>query len=392
MVSRVAKNMKILFLRTDGQFAVNLRNLHILEHLRSRYTVDERVIPKEKLFNIRPLRLSHLLKPSNLKTIIEKLFIDEDLSIYREYAMNQFIENVDKVIQKESAEIALRVKDFDYMHASDIFTGYIACNVNRMIGVPYVFDLHDIYHEIFRAYNSHPEKIRLYDHMEKETVGAAKHIICVSGLARTHLSHLYGVPLEKISVVPNGTEDTGLTAAFYNPFRVVYAGNLHNIERVIDFIKTRELLPDENIEFYLMGDGEERERYLNYINENRLDVIYLGLKTWHKAMREYSKMQAGVVPGMDCLGRRACCPMKVMDYAVCGLPVIMPELYEFSKYIKKYDAGILTKGSSPQEFKDAIEELQDEDVWARKSKNAHRMALQEFLWKDVLKGLDALYG
>jgi len=385
------KNKKIFFLRVNGQFAVNLRNKNILSYLEDRHTVEEYQISQERLFAIPPISPSRIFTITNALSFMRKLCINSNHSLYEEYKMTQFIKNIKKIIQNESQVVSSIVTDFDCMHATDIFSGYIAYKASRMTGIPYVIDLHDICHEVFRAYNAHPRKIKLYDRMEYEIVNSAQHVICVSDLARMRLHHLYNVPLRKISVIPNGTEELGLTASFDKQFRVIFSGNFNNIEKVIDFIKAKELLTDNAVEFYLMGDGDQRESYLNYINRNHLDISYLGLKKWHDAMAVLSKMQAGVAPAMDHTGRKACSPMKVMDYAICGLPVIVSDYYSISDTIKKYDAGIVIEGSSPQGIKNAVTQLLDKDTWNEKSANAKKMALREFLWSKVLEPINSIY-
>jgi len=385
------KKKRILFLRVKGQFAVNLRNEHILDYLRARYIVEEYQIAQEELLNIAPPSLFRMFNFAVLISIMRKSFIDSKSSVYAEYKVNQFTKHVNKVIRNKSRIVSSIVTDFDCMHATDIFSGYIAYKVNRITGIPYVIDLHDIYHEVFRAYNAHPRKIKLYDRMEREIVNSAQHVICVSDLSRMRLHHLYNVPLREISVIPNGTEELGLCASFDKQFKVVFSGNFNNIEKVIDFIKAKELLTDNTVEFYLMGDGDERESYLNYINRNHLDISYLGLKKWHHAMVVLSKMQAGVAPAMDHTGRKACSPMKVMDYAICGLPVVVSDYYSISDTIRKYNAGIVIEGSSPQGIKKAIIQLLDKDTWNEKSKNSKKLALREFLWSKVLEPINSIY-
>lgn len=102
-------------------------------------------------------------------------------------------------------------------------------------------------------------------------------------------------------------------------------------------------------------------------------------------------MQVGVVTSSVDMVRKVASPMKVLDYAACGLPVITADVGEWSIMITEYDSGIVTKNSDPEEFADALMQLSDRRTWRRKSENARNMVKEKFLWQNTVKPIVGLY-
>ena len=84
-------------------------------------------------------------------------------------------------------------------------------------------------------------------------------------------------------------------------------------------------------------------------------------------------------------------PVKIFDYAACGLPVITVDIGEWSNLIKEYNCGIVTKNGNPEDFAEAIDVLRDRRVWKTKSKNGRRMIKEKYNWDRVLIPLLDIY-
>jgi glycosyltransferase involved in cell wall biosynthesis len=386
--------MKIGFIRIDNSFGPNLRNQNILSFLKQHYHVCDYKINPTSLFNSGQIPISFIncLDLDFISSLAKKAFYGNHVSFSNELSVRKFITNAKTLIDREYNKLIRLVNSLDILHAEDIFSGYICYKINQKTGIPYVFDLHDIYHEVFRAHGDHPTKLKFYDMMEDKIIRSAFYTTCVSDLAKNRIIELYNISPEKILVIRNGTILSKNVASYSQPFRVIYGGLLHHVERVMDFIQAKPYFSNGEVEFYIMGDGPHREEYLDYINKNNIDIVFLGLKTWEKAMKYFGNMQVGVVPGSDHFGRRACCPMKAIDYAACGLPVLIPQSYDFSKYVKEYSAGIILDECSPKAFVEGIRTLMDKTLWNETSKNARRMVEENFLWQQVLFPLKKIYG
>jgi glycosyltransferase involved in cell wall biosynthesis len=201
----------------------------------------------------------------------------------------------------------------------------------------------------------------------------------------------YGKSQDRFILIPNGTELYSERAQYANPLRVVYGGIFSYYERVQDFLSAAQILQGQNYEFILMGDGRLRDEMLDYINHHSVGVVYVGRKGREESLKRFSQMQIGVAPSTKDITRRVASPIKVLDYAACGLPIVTVEVGEWSNLVKQYDAGIVLGTSDPKEIATAIVQLSDKSLWIQKSSNALRMVQEACLWGKVLQPLKGLY-
>ena len=86
---------------------------------------------------------------------------------------------------------------------------------------------------------------------------------------------------------------------------------------------------------------------------------------------------------------RYCLPNKLFEYIMCGLPVIVSDLPEMSQIVDKFRIGVVAKGLSPVDLKEAFaKELElDGDVSAR----GVEAARQNFCWEKEEVKLGTFY-
>jgi hypothetical protein len=183
---------------------------------------------------------------------------------------------------------------------------------------------------------------------EQRVVSAARDVLVVSPLSRDYVHRTYGKPLERVHVVPNGTDLSDRQAAFRTPLTVVYAGNLAPYENVMEFVRLAELGARDGFRFWLLGDGTLREPLFDYVNSRGVDLAYFGRKDRGQALDRCALAQAGFVGQMGTLdwerdpARHLCCPIKPFDYASRGLPVLAPR-GEWSGCSREADAAVIVE-------------------------------------------------
>ena len=209
---------------------------------------------------------------------------------------------------------------------------------------------------------------------------------------KEYVNEYFGKPNDLIIVAPNGTYVHEKKANYQTQMKILYGGVFDPYERVLDFVRTREILTGGNYQFYLIGDGLMRNEIFDYINENLVDIIYLGKKSRGKALEIFCDMQIGIAPSTQDIVRKTASPIKVLDYAACGLPIVTVNAGEWSDMIKEYDCGIVTENSDPEEFASAIKRLEDKKIWEIKSKNGRSMVKSECSWNKVLQPINRIYG
>jgi glycosyltransferase involved in cell wall biosynthesis len=285
----------------------------------------------------------------------------------------------------------------DVFQAEGLTEGIACLRMLEAEGVPFVLDMHGIAAEESRLSGSE-EWSTWCRTWEPRLVAAARDVLVVSPLSRDYVHRTYGKPLERIHVVPNGTDlNERPAAAFRTPLTVVYAGNLAPYENVMEFVRLAELGAREGFRFWLLGDGALREPLFDYVNSRGVDLIYFGRKTRGQALDRCVLAQAGFVGQMGTLdwerdsARHLCCPIKPFDYASCGLPVLAPR-GEWSGVFEEADAAVIVDLCEAGAYLDGLRQLADPGIWARKSRNGRELVRARFQWNQTLEPLAALYG
>lgn len=322
------------------------------------------------------------------KILVSGMHYEQHLN---EIIWNDQVRRAKKAIKKNARILLDLANKVDVLHAETHLAAAVCSRIKQITGIRYVFDMHGLVSHEAKGAHTSVNWVKFLEKIESETVKSADYVVVVSNLMRTYISAKYKKPLKQIFVIPNGSELYPQKASYALPLKIIYAGNFAYFERVLDFVKTSEFSRSEEYRFFLMGDGVLRKEIFDYINTNHTNVVYLGKKSKEETLQRFCGMQIGVAPSTKDMARRVASPMKILDYAACGLPIISVNAGEWSDMINKYDCGIVTKNSDPAEFADAIEYLKDEKVWIQKSNNARIMVREEYLWDKVLEPFVEIY-
>lgn len=191
----------------------------------------------------------------------------------------------------------------------------------------------------------------------------------------------------KIIVVPNGSDIQTNTAKYTKPLKVIYGGIFafwEDIDSFLDLAKIREGKED----FYLMGKGPLQKHVLSRIEDEKIKINFLGSMKKPDALKMFSQMSVGIAPSVSTLTRKVASPVKVFDYLACGLPVITPDVGEWSEIVNNHECGIVTKNSSAEEFSMALDNLNNEKTWDKMSTNGINLIKRKYNWSALLKVVD----
>lgn len=363
-----------------------------------RVTAIRRFFDEEEIAH-REFVLTHIRKPvdisretlslAGLRHVARKLFVDRAHPLLKEINWHVEVRQWEESVQAAVKQLLGQASQVDVLHAELVFAGLACARVKSLCGKPYVYDMHGLIGEEAKLTGSH-EYSQACRRWEREVVTGADRIIVVTEAIREYVRETYGVPSERIVLCPNGSYVNGIEARFRNPIRVLYAGNFAPYENVMSFVRTAELVAGKEVRFVLMGDGAQRNEIFDYINSRSVDVVYLGKKKYEQVFPIFAAMQVGFfgqVGGTAMTGS----PIKVLDYAACGLPVIAGP-GAWADPIRRYNCGVIVDDASPEQFAGAIKQFTDEEAWVTMSRSAKRMVNDLFQWKDVLRPLKNLYG
>ena len=138
---------------------------------------------------------------------------------------------------------------------------------------------------------------------------------------------------------------------------IIYQGFFslgRGIENLIENIKK---ITEEEYNFIFMGYGP-LENLIKKSAKEKNNIIYLPPVDPSELEIYTSSANFGIALIEDkCLSYRFCLPNKFFEYAMCGLPIIVSNLPEMSKFISKYNCGFILKNESLKEFKILLKKL-----------------------------------
>ena len=220
---------------------------------------------------------------------------------------------------------------------------------------------------------------------EKECCQKARFITACSEEDQQRLSEIYGVPLEKIIVVPNGvnTDEVLFTPVeqrlenkkqlgLENEKIAIFMGSWHgpNLEACEAIFKIAEICP--RVKFLIMGSQ------CGYFKKRKLpaNVALMGLVSEQTKTRVFEVADCALNPMYSGSGTN----LKMFDYMAGGLPVISTEFG--TRGIKDKTHFILA--NTVEEFGRAINAFELEDQASRVEK-ARKYVRDTFDWKVIVE-------
>ena len=345
-----------------------------------------------KFFNLQWVKGNYsILNFNNVGTILKKVIQKEKFSLSNELIWNSRTRELQRLLKEIPQKYSVAMKGIDILHAEAAFAGLVCAELKKSFGVPFIVDIHSI-PALEQSGDKRSKKwINLWQKSERDILKTADVIIAVNEYMKQYIIEKCDCFGSKIFIIPNGADLLTNKAKYSLPLNIIYGGNFTYYESVLDFVKTAEILSGDNYNFILMGDGPQRGEILNYINRNHVNIIYVGKKTRQEALKRFCGAQVGIIPGLKSVRSQAASSVKLMEYASCGLPVITVDISNWGEIVRKYDCGIVTRNSNPEEFAEAIRQMGNKERWDKKSENAMRMIQEAYCWDKVLEPISDIY-
>lgn len=246
----------------------------------------------------------------------------------------------------------------------------------RRLGVPFVFEVRDLWPELPIAMNivRNPALKWYLRRMERRIYFAAAHVIALApgieeGIRRT------GYPPERISMIPNSCDvelfrpdDAPLDdrrLGLPGDFRLVFTGAhglANGLDAVLDAAAELKQRNASGIRFVFIGQGGQRERLMARSQREGLT----GMITWMESIPKHEL--AAVLPRMD-VGMMilrnvpafyyGTSPNKFFDYIASGLPVLNNYPGWLADMIEENGCGVVVPPDDPRAFADRVLWMKD---------------------------------
>lgn len=251
-----------------------------------------------------------------------------------------------------------------------LFAAVAARTLARKAGVPFVFEVRDLWPEsLVAAGGKRGLAYRVLDRLATSLYRDADRIVVLAKGTRDYLVRR-GVPAKKIVYVPNGVDVTAIRPSIdaagdrhyadNRPFTLIYAGAhgpANGLEHVLDAAEA--LGPAANIRFMLVGDGPSKAMLRDDARRRGLTQV-----EFHDSVSKYAlaellgEADAGLMVLRDApLFSFGVSPNKLFDYLAAALPVVCNVPGEVAQMLESADAGVQATDTSGRALADAIRTL-----------------------------------
>ena len=262
----------------------------------------------------------------------------------------------------------------------------------RLLGIPYVFDHHDLSPEMFTARYAKTSgaALRALLALEKATYRSASHVIATNqAFRRVALGRGEKKP-EQVTVVRNGPELA--SAVRREPRPSLRRGREHMccwlglmftddgvelaLEAVADLVHIRRR---QDCHFAFVGDGEKRRAVEAMAHRLHIQewVSFPGWIPLYDAFDYLSTADLGLSPNPKSPRLDVSTSMKVMEYMAFELPVVAFDVDETRH--SAGDAAVYATGNDPTEYARLIDELLDDPAQRRRMGKAGRARVEDGL-------------
>ena len=252
-----------------------------------------------------------------------------------------------------------------------LFLGITAYILSRIKGVPYVFEVRDLWPEsaIDMGIVTNKLIIRFAYWFEKQVYKRACLINVLTLAFRDSLIQNKKAPTEKIIFIPNAADFSisDEVMASFNPvefrkehgindrFVITYVGAHGVANHLIQLLDTAELLPDTNVLFQLIGTGMEKPMLIEEIKKRQLkNVRFIDSVPKRDAIKYIlgSDLGTSVLKRIDTF--KTIYSNKTFDYMACKKPILLVIDGISRDLVESADCGVFAEPERPEDIAEKI--------------------------------------
>ncbi|MDO8462380.1 MAG: glycosyltransferase family 4 protein [Deltaproteobacteria bacterium] len=252
------------------------------------------------------------------------------------------------------------------VYSTPFFLGIVATLVKKLRGIPYIFNLHDLFPKnvIDLGLLRNKKLILLFDKMANKTYRESAFTTVYSEAHRHYVSQQVGRP-EAVVTMPDWIDlapYNGLPREQKNngKIRVAYTGVIGFIQDLTTFIDAAKELENEPFEFWIVGDGINRKTLLDHAkNRHVRNVIFSPFVP----LREFPKLLGTMDIAFASFKkeyRAPTIPAKMLGYMAAHLPLIGAFSHEDPQHlIRSANCGFCIPPEEVKPLVEVIRKLRD---------------------------------
>jgi colanic acid biosynthesis glycosyl transferase WcaI len=277
-------------------------------------------------------------------------------------------------ISSACAGIFLHRPDLVIATSPQLLVGLSGWWLARCNGVPFVFEVRDLWPESLAAVGVRTQNSSLHKSLAKLAgflYRSCDRLVVVTPAFKDYLVEHWRVPEDKIFVVENGVETSlfsRLTPSIAlrrelraeEKFVVSYIGTMgaaHGLETLVDAaVLLRERAP--NVLFLLVGEGAEKARIVSLARSRGLhNILFVGQQPREKIPAYITASDACLVLLKRTELFKTVLPTKMLEFMSCARPMILGVDGHARNVMEQANAGIYFQPEDPVALAEAVTDL-----------------------------------
>lgn len=305
-------------------------------------------------------------------------------------------------MQRETAALTRKLADkIDVFHAHDWLVANAGIGLKHVFRKPLLVTMHST--EMGRREGTHTTTEKMIHETEAWLTYEAWKVICCSDYMISHVKWAFGLPSDKLVMVPNGVNtacyDTSANndaKAFRAKFalpeekivlfvgRLVYEKGIHILINAVP-----KILSKVNAKFIIVGSGYMKEQLLNIVRSMGLEhkVLFEGFMDEETLVRLQKTADVSVVPSLfEPFG------IVALEAMAAKSPVVVSDTGGLSEIVDHDTSGVKVYPNNPESLAWGITKVLLDSAYAsRIRENAYRKVQEKYDWEKIAQQTKRIY-
>lgn len=302
-------------------------------------------------------------------------------------------------MQKETAALMKKISSkIDVIHAHDWLVADAGIGLKHIFRKPLLVTMHST--EMGRRNGLNTTAEKMIHETEAWLTYEAWKVICCSDYMINHVKYVFGLPNDKMVMVPNGVNpqnyDVDMPSDFRGKFAlpeekiVLYVGRLVYEKGIHVFINAvPKILSQVNAKFIIVGSGYMKEQLLNIVRSMGLEhkVLFEGFMDEATLFRLQKCADVSVVPSLfEPFG------IVALEAMAAKSPVVASDTGGLSEIIEHDVTGVKVYSNNPDSLAWGITKVLKDEGYAKYLRdNAYRRVLEKYDWAKIAQDTKRIY-
>jgi len=331
---------------------------------------------------------------------VEVYRIDSYKNPSPDFATWVYLMNVN--MQKEAAALAGKLADeIDVFHAHDWLVATAGIGLKHVFRRPLLVTMHST--EIGRREGTHTDTERMIHETEAWLTYEAWRVICCSEYMVSHVKWAFGLPADKLVMVPNGVNTQVYADVEKQDLKQFRSGFALPEEKIVLFVgrlvyekgahvlinAIPKVLGKVDAKFVVVGSGYMKEQLSNIVRSMGLErkVLFAGFVDDETLLKLQKCADVSVVPSLfEPFG------IVALEAMAAKSPVVVADTGGLSEIVEHDVTGVKVYSNNPDSLAWGITKvLLDENYKRHIVENAYRRVQEKYDWDKIAQQTKRIY-